>query len=111
MDMLKWAAQPDGNVIVTYIMTEETIVCGNRFVVFAMYPEQNVEVRVLWGENREKVIFAVGHSIINRSCATDIGKLMLEYGGGGHSQVGSCRVDANGWRDSLAEIVGRLQES
>jgi nanoRNase/pAp phosphatase (c-di-AMP/oligoRNAs hydrolase) len=108
-DMLKWTAQPQGNVIVTYIMDEKIIYCGNRFIVFAMFPEQNIEIRVLWGKDRQNVVFAVGHSIVNRTSKTNVGKLMLEHGGGGHPKVGTCQVPVEGWRDKLDEIVARMK--
>jgi nanoRNase/pAp phosphatase (c-di-AMP/oligoRNAs hydrolase) len=109
-DMLKWSAKPQGNVIVTFIMDEEIIYCGNRFVVFAMYPEQNIEARVLWGKDRQNVVFAVGHSIVNRTSQTNVGKLMLAHGGGGHPKVGTCQVPVEGWRDRLDKIVAKMRD-
>lgn len=108
-DMLKWTAKPRKNVIVTYIMDEQIIYCGNRFVVYAMFPEQNIEVRVLWGKDKRNVVFACGHSILNRTSKTNVGKLMLEHGGGGHPKVGTCQVSVETWKEELEEIVSRMQ--
>ena len=109
--MLTRNGQIHDNVVVTNLMKEETIYSGNRFLVYALFPEQNVEVRVMWGREKRNVVFAVGHSILNRTCRTDIGQLMLEYGGGGHEQVGTCQVDLLEWEQALDDIVTALRQA
>ena len=64
---------------------------GNRFVEYALFPDQNVSIRAIWGRGRQNCVFTVGHSIINRTCRTNVGSLMLDHGGGGHEKVGTCR--------------------
>lgn len=110
-DMLQRCCRIEGNVIITNLMEEETIFCGNRFLVYGIFPDQNIEVRVMWGKNRQNVVFAVGHSILNQTCKTNVGKLMLEYNGGGHERVGTCQVSPDSWELSLEEIVKRLVEN
>ncbi|MBT3225532.1 MAG: exopolyphosphatase [Deltaproteobacteria bacterium] len=110
-DMLQRNCDIKGNVIVTNLMNEETIYCGNRFLVYGIYPNQNIEVRVMWGKNKQNVVFAVGHSILNQTCRTNVGKLMLDYNGGGHERVGTCQVPFKTWEQSLDEIVQKLQEN
>lgn len=109
-EMLKRCCEIHGNVIITNLMNEETIYSGNRFLVFALYPEQNIEVRVMWGKNKKNVVFTCGHSIVNRTSQTNVGKLMLEYGGGGHEKVGTCQVPIEDWERVLEEIVNRMQK-
>jgi nanoRNase/pAp phosphatase (c-di-AMP/oligoRNAs hydrolase) len=109
-EMLKRCCEIRGNVIVTNLMNEETIYAGNRFLVFALYPEQNIEVRVMWGKNKKNVVLTCGHSILNRTSRTNVGKLMLEYGGGGHEKVGTCQVPIEDWERVLEEIVNRMQK-
>ena len=77
-------------------------------MVYALYPEQNIEVRVLWGREKRNVVFACGHSILNRTSNTDVGKLMLGYGGGGHPKVGTCQVDLKDWTNILDEIIDQM---
>lgn len=108
--MLKRCCKIRGNVIITNLMNEETIYSGNRFVVFALYPEQNIEVRVMWGKNKKNVVLACGHSILNRTSQTNVGKLMLKYGGGGHAKVGTCQVPIEDWERVLEEIGNRMQK-
>ncbi len=99
------------NVAVTIFKDEETIFSGNRFTVYALFADQNVEVRVMWGKNKQNIVFACGHSILNRSCQTDIGKLMLKYKGGGHYAVGTCQVSVEYWQVTLDEIVNQLRQN
>ena len=97
-EMLKRSCQTCDNVIVTNLLDEETIYVGNRFLVYALYPEQNIEIRTFWGKDKQNVVFAVGHSILNRTSRTNVGKTMLQYGGGGHAQVGTCQIPVADWR-------------
>ena len=108
IQMLERLCRIEDNVIITNLLDEDTIYCGNRFLVYAINLDQNIEVRVMWGKNKQKVVFSCGHSIINRTSNTNVGNLMLEYGGGGHETVGTCQVSVNDWERVLEEIVGRM---
>ena len=110
IDMLNRRCIIDENVIITNLLDEETIYAGNRFVVYALFPEQNIEVRVMWGKDRQNVVFTCGHSIINRTSCTNVGKLMLDLGGGGHEMVGTCQVSILEWEEALAKIVAQMKE-
>lgn len=72
---------------------EQTIHVSNRFMIYAMFPECSISMHVLNGQAGRNTVFALGKSIINRDCPTNIGALMLEYGGGGHENAGTCQVD------------------
>jgi nanoRNase/pAp phosphatase (c-di-AMP/oligoRNAs hydrolase) len=109
-EMLRRCCKVYGNVLVTDLMNEPTIYAGNRFLVFALYPEQNIEIRLIWGKDKQNVVFAVGHSIVNRTSNTNVGKLMLAYGGGGHTKVGTCQVEVSEWERVLAELAERLRQ-
>ncbi|MFB3903741.1 MAG: exopolyphosphatase [Acidobacteriota bacterium] len=108
--MLKKSCQVCDNVIVTNLLEQETVHAGNRFLVFALYPRQNIEVRIFWGKGKQNVVFAVGHSIVNRTCRTNVGSLMLEYGGGGHAKVGTCQIPVTQWQRVRSELVERLRQ-
>lgn len=107
-DMLRNYTRNERNVVITNLLNQDTIYCGNRFIVFASHPDQNIEIRLTWDESKTKVVFSCGHSILNRTSKTDVGKLMLKYGGGGHKQVGSCRVPANEWERVFDEILQQM---
>ena len=108
-DQLARCSTIRGNVVVIDLRREETIYAGNRFMIYAMYPELNVSIHVLWGLKQQNTVLACGKSIINRSSRTNIGPLMLEYGGGGHEAAGTCQVDNDKAEAVLEEIVGRMR--
>lgn len=78
-----------GNVVVTDFRDLERVPVGNRFLVYALFPEVNVSVRLQWGPERRFQVATLGHSVLNRTCNTDVGELAARYGGGGHRGAGS----------------------
>ena len=95
-------------LVVVDLRDQEVIHPTNRFMVYALYPECNISIHVLWGLKQQNTVFAVGKSIIDRSSTADVGALMLAYGGGGHEAAGTCQI-ANAESDRvLAELVERL---
>lgn len=100
-----------GNVVVLDLRKEETIWAGNRFGVYALFPQCNVSIHVIWGKNKQNTVFAVGKSILNRTSSTHVGNLMLEYGGGGHEAAGTCQVDNLKAEDVKQELIDKLRES
>ncbi len=82
----------EGNLVVLDLRDEEVIHPTNRFMIYALFPDANISIHVLWGLKRQNTVFAVGKSIINRSSRTDVGALMLAHGGGGHDAAGTCQV-------------------
>ncbi|MGM0452752.1 MAG: exopolyphosphatase [Thermodesulfobacteriota bacterium] len=101
-------AQIYGNIVVLDCRDQEQIYPGNRFVVYALYPQCNISIQIKLEKDKEKTTFSVGKSIINPTATVNIGKLMLEYGGGGHRAAGACHVDPEEADRVLAEILGRL---
>jgi nanoRNase/pAp phosphatase (c-di-AMP/oligoRNAs hydrolase) len=82
-----------GKLVVLDLREEETIWATNRFMVYALFPQTTVSIHVLWGVQKQNTVFATGKSILDRSSQTNIGALMLAYGGGGHQAAGTCQVD------------------
>jgi nanoRNase/pAp phosphatase (c-di-AMP/oligoRNAs hydrolase) len=103
--MLQQHSHVRGNVVVLDLREVETIWSGNRFLIYALFPQQNVSIQVMQGRDRQNIVFAVGHSVLNRTCKTDIGSLMLRYGGGGHRGVGTCQVAHEDAERVLDELV------
>ena len=97
-----------GEVAIVHLRKEDPIYAGNRFMVYALNPEASVSVHVLWGRQKQNTVLAVGKSILNRSNHADIGALVLEYGGGGHPDAGTCQVAHDDAERSLGEIVATL---
>lgn len=97
------------NVVVTDLREIRQLPTGNRFLVYTLFPEQNVSLRVHWGPYHESVIAAVGHSIFNRTCNTSVGELMSRWGGGGHRGAGTCVLPLASAAEAIDEILFELQ--
>jgi nanoRNase/pAp phosphatase (c-di-AMP/oligoRNAs hydrolase) len=95
-----------GNLVVLDLRDEEVIHPTNRFMVYALFPQCNISTHVLWGLKQQNTVFAVGKSIIDRSSRTNVGTLMLEYGGGGHEAAGTCQVENDQADRVQQELVG-----
>jgi len=96
------------NLIVLNLKGEETIYAGNRFMIYAMYPETNISIHVLWGLKQQNTVFAIGKSIIDRGSKTNIGELCLSYGGGGHEKAGTCQIDNDKADAVLKELITKI---
>ncbi|MEC0230223.1 DHH family phosphoesterase [Paenibacillus alba] len=108
-EMLQTYTRTEGNVIITDLRNVETIYPGNRFMVYALYPEQNVSIWIVDGRNKQNCVFACGHSIVNRSSKTNIGNLMLQNGGGGHQAAGTCQIEYDRAEEVLQKIVETMR--
>ena len=99
-----------GNLVVLDLRREEVIYAGNRFMIYALFPQTNISIHVLWGVKQQNTVFATGKSILNRTSNTNIGTLMLEYGGGGHENAGTCQVDNELAEDVLGALISRINK-
>ena len=100
----------EGSVVVTDFRPLPAIPVGNRFLVYTLFPEANLSLRVHWGPSREHVAAAVGHSIFNRTSRTNVGELMARYGGGGHRGAGTCLLEARNADGQIAEIIAAMKK-
>jgi nanoRNase/pAp phosphatase (c-di-AMP/oligoRNAs hydrolase) len=107
-DQIKRCSKIHGNLVVLDLRKEETIYAGNRFMIYAMYPDTNISIHVLWGVKQQNTVFATGKSIINRSSKTNIGELMLQHGGGGHQNAGTCQVDNDKAEAVLKTLITKI---
>lgn len=97
-----------GNCVVLDLRKEETIYASNRFMIYALHPECNISIHVMWGLKKQNTVFAIGKSIIDRSSKTNVGALCLGYGGGGHEKAGTCQVENELSSRLLDEIVAKI---
>ena len=104
-DQLQRCSTIEKNLIVLDLRDEEIIYPGNRFMIYAMFPQTNISIHVLWGFQKQNTVFATGKSIIDRGSKTNVGELMLKYGGGGHSAAGTCQIDNEKCEDVLKELI------
>jgi oligoribonuclease NrnB/cAMP/cGMP phosphodiesterase (DHH superfamily) len=97
------------NVLVTDFRAMAEIPVGNRFLVYTLFPEANVSLRVAWGPKREKVVVNLGWSIFKRTCKTNVGVLMSLYGGGGHKGAGSCMLPVETADAQVRQMIDTLR--
>jgi len=100
----------DGNVIVTDLRNCDVINAGNRFMIYSLYPDANISIWMVDGRGKQNCPLAVGYSIINRTCKSNVGALMFEYGGGGHMMVGTCQVPYEDADKVVAEMVEKFKK-
>lgn len=107
-EQLERCAHIDKHVVVLDLRQEETIYAGNRFVVYALFPQCSVSMHVLWGKNKQNTVFAMGKSILNKTSKANIGEIALAYGGGGHAAAGTCQVENLRAPQVLGELTQKL---
>lgn len=109
-EMVKANTRVEGNVIISDLRGVDPIYSGNRFMIYSMYPEQNISAWIVSGKGGEGCSVAVGYSIINRTSDVNVGSLMLKYGGGGHKAVGTCQFSDETMDEKVPELLKELVE-
>lgn len=107
-EMLKAKAVQRGNVVLIDLRGQEEIYTGNRFLVYCLFPDCNISLQAMWGLKKQNTVITCGHSVLNRSSKTDVGSLMLELGGGGHRQVGTCQVPNEKADTIIDQLIARM---
>ena len=107
-EQIKRCTTVHGNLAVLDLREEEVIEATNRFMIYALFPDTNISIHVMWGLNKLNTVFATGKSIVNRTSKTNIGDLMLKYDGGGHENAGTCQVDVDDAERVLGELIEQI---
>ena len=105
---LRRIARVHDKVVVLDLRNEEVIHAGNRFMIYALYPETEISVHVAWGFRKQNTAVMIGKSIVNKNSQVDIGELCLKYGGGGHRNAGTCQLDNDVVDEKLPDIIRAL---
>lgn len=108
MEMVKKYTKTDGNLIISDLRGVDPIYSGNRFLIYSMYPEQNISAWIVSGRAGIGCSAAVGYSILNKTSNVDVGSLMLKYGGGGHKKVGTCQFNDENMDTGLPKMLEEL---
>lgn len=103
--MLKKCTTTKNNVIIIDLRDEKEIFTGNRFLVYSLFPEQNISIQIMWKVQRQNIVLACGYSIINKTATADIGRIMFKYGGGGHKKAGTCQIPVERAVRTIDEII------
>jgi nanoRNase/pAp phosphatase (c-di-AMP/oligoRNAs hydrolase) len=99
------------NVIYCDLRGIKDIPDGNRFLVFTLFPQGNIQVKVTDDSQRESTTaISVGYNIFNPSSQVNVGELLKNYGGGGHRVVGSSRVLNTEAERAIKEILDAVTE-
>ncbi len=96
------------NLAVLDLRNEETIWATNRFMIYALFPQTNISIHVLWGVQKQNTVFATGKSILDRDSKTNVGELMLAYGGGGHQAAGTCQIENDQAATTLQALITKI---
>lgn len=108
---LRRCTRVHGKLALIDLRHEPVIHAGNRFAIYAMFPECDISAHVLWGVRQQNTVFAIGKSILDRTSPIDVGAICLTYGGGGHEAAGTCQV-ANDQADAVqAELIAALSRT
>ena len=107
---LRRVAKVEGKVVVLDLRNEEIIHAGNRFMIYALYPETQISIHVTWGFQKQNTAVMIGKSIVNKASDADIGAICLKYGGGGHRNAGTCQLDNDKVDAQLPDIIAALNK-
>jgi len=107
-EQIKRCSTVHKHLVVLDLRKEEPIWPTNRFTIYALYPQCNISIHVMWGLKKQNTALATGKSILDRSSKTNIGELMLKYGGGGHEAAGTCQVDNDKADSVLGELTAKI---
>ena len=107
-EMVKAHTHVEGNVIISDLRGVDPIYSGNRFMIYSMYPEQNISCWIVNGKGGAGCSAAVGYSILNKTSNVNVGSLMLKYGGGGHKAVGTCQFSDENMETELPKMLQEL---
>jgi nanoRNase/pAp phosphatase (c-di-AMP/oligoRNAs hydrolase) len=107
-DQIKRCSTVHDNLVVLDLRNEETIYVGNRFMIYALFPQCTISIHMLWGLKQQNTVFATGKSILDRSSKTNVGELMLKYNGGGHQAAGTCQVNNENVELVLKALIEKI---
>ena len=107
-EMVNSYTRIEKDVIITDLRGISPIYTGNRFLIYSMFPEQNISAWIVSGKDMKGCSVAVGYSVLNRTSPIDVGSLMLKYGGGGHKAVGTCQFSDETLGEMLPKLLDEL---
>ena len=107
-EQVRGLARAEGRVVVLDLREVDTIYAGNRFMVYALYPEAQISVHVAWGFKKQNTAVMIGKSILDKRSQADIGLICLSYGGGGHRNAGTCQLANDEVDAALPDIIAQL---
>ena len=93
-------------ISITDFRSLEKVPSGNRFLSYSIFPETIASVKIRFDKPHGQIVQVnIGQSIFNRQCNVNIGKLLAQYGGGGHAGAGGCSLKADHAEQTIKEIL------
>lgn len=111
LNILKENSRQDGNVVITDLRSLNRAPIGNRFLIYTLFPDTNVSIRIQWGPEKKFLAVTLGHNIFNRTSRSNCGQICSDFGGGGHKGAGACPLKPEKADAQIAEIIQRLKKS
>jgi nanoRNase/pAp phosphatase (c-di-AMP/oligoRNAs hydrolase) len=107
-EQVKACSTVHGNLVILDLRDQEVIYAGNRFMIYALFPQCNISIHLMWGFRQIKTVFAIGKSILDRSSKTDVGALCLRFEGGGHKAAGTCQVSNSQVEETRKALIQQI---
>ena len=107
-EMVTAHTRVEKDVIISDLRGVDPIYSGNRFMIYSLYPEQNISAWIVSGRGGKGCSVAVGYSVLNRTSSVNVGSLMLKYGGGGHRAVGTCQFPDETMDEMIPKLLDEL---
>lgn len=110
IEQIKKCTHIHNSIAVIDLRNENIIHAGNRFMVYALYPECNLSIHLFYGKQNLNTVIAVGKSILNKTCAVDLGAIMFEFNGGGHMNAATCQIENDSANSILNDIISIIEK-
>ncbi len=107
-EMVRAHTRVEKDVIISDLRGVDPIYSGNRFLIYSLYPEQNISAWIVSGKGGKGCSCACGYSVLNRTSNVNVGSLMLKYGGGGHKAVGTCQFTDENMDEQIPRLLDEL---
>ena len=108
IEQIRGSSEVHGNLVILNLQDQEVIHPTNRFMIYALYPECDISIHRLWGLKQQNTVFAIGKSILDRGCRTNVGELAFKYGGGGHEAAGTCQISNEDAERVKEELIAKI---
>lgn len=107
-DLMREHSKLYDNLLVTDLRGLGQTLVGNRFMVYLLFPESNVSLRIFDGKKGEFVVVAGGYSIFNKTATVDLGALFAKFGGGGHKASGTCQLSLENADENINQMIKEI---
>lgn len=107
-EMLEYNSREDGGILIIDLRDEQYLKPANRFMKYAIYPDCEVAIQIMWGLRQKNTVFALGSSIFSKSML-DLENIISEFGGMGHRYSGSIQVENANADEVLTKLIEKIK--